>query len=254
LEQALGLYRELGDKNGLARTLLVLGGLDNRDGLHERARARYEEALEAAREIGDSGIVGGVLNSLGELARLRGDHAAARNFYLESLKAHGESETQGRAISLFNLGQLELAANDSSAARGLYSESLTIGVKLGAKSIIAYAFEGLAGTAMLEGQPERAARLLGAAEVLRKAINAYMDATDVLLYERTLAATRAALGKEAFDAARAAGAALPLEEAVQLGLAEASNARPAAESDHEISATRTGPPAETTVEREGMDA
>jgi predicted ATPase/class 3 adenylate cyclase len=248
LEQALALYRELGDKYGLARTLLVLGSMDNRESLHDRARARYEEALEAAREIGDAGIVGGVLNSLGELARLRGDHAAARTFYLESLEAHGESETQGRAVPLFNLGQLELAADNSRAARGLYQASLRTAVKLGARSHIAYALEGLAGAAMLKGQPERAGRLLGAAEALRKVINAHMDATDLPLYERTVAAARAALGEEAWAAARAAGAALPLEQAVRLGLEEASpNAQPM------TAAGRDGLPT-PAAEKEGADA
>jgi predicted ATPase/class 3 adenylate cyclase len=230
LEQALALYRELGDRYGLARTLMVLGSLDNRESLHDQARARYEESLAAAREIRSTDIVGGVLNSLGELARLRGDHAAARNFYRESLDAHGERDTQGRAIPMFNLGQLELAANEAGAARGLYRESLNASVKLGARSNIAYCLEGLAGVATLEGQPERSARLLGAGEALRKAINSKMDVTDLPLYERSVAATRSALGEEAYAAACAAGAALPLEQVIELALQEeaASGELPAA--------------------------
>jgi non-specific serine/threonine protein kinase len=171
-----------------------------------------------------------VLNSLGELARLRGDHAAARNFYRESLDAHGERDTQGRAIPMFNLGQLELAANEAGAARGLYRESLNASVKLGARSNIAYCLEGLAGVATLEGQPERSARLLGAGEALRKAINSKMDVTDLPLYERSVAATRSALGEEAYAAACAAGAALPLEQVIELALQEeaASGELPAA--------------------------
>ncbi len=229
LEQALALYRELADKYGLARTLMVLGSLDNRESLHDRARACYEESLAAAREIGSMDIVGGVLNSLGELARLRGDHEAARNFYRQSLEAHGQSDTQGRAIPMFNLGQLELAANEAGAARGLYRESLSASVKLGARSNIAYCLEGLAGVASLEHEPERSARLLGAAEALRTTINSHMDATDLPLYERTVAATRSALGEEGYAAARATGTTLSLEQAIELALAETTpHAQPTA--------------------------
>jgi tetratricopeptide (TPR) repeat protein len=221
LEQALGLYREAGEKYGISRTQLVLGSMDTRDGLRERARDRYEEALEAAREIGATDIVGGILNSLGELARLRGDEQAARAYYQESLEAQG-SGTQGRAIPLFNLGQLELRAGNLSAARRLHTESLTIALKLGAKSVIAYGLEGLAGVAVLEGQAERAGRLIGAAEALREAIHARIDATDLPQFERTVAATRSTLGEEAFAAVRATGAALPLEQAVQLAREDSS--------------------------------
>jgi non-specific serine/threonine protein kinase len=234
LAQALELYRELDDKRGLARALTSMGNVHLYGSEHHLARACYEEGLAAAREVGDTPYIATSLGNLGELARLRGDLEAARALYQESLEAHGENETQGRAVSMFNLGQLALVANDSRTARGLYQGSLAISVKLGARSTIAYALEGLAGVAMLEGQPERAGRLLGRAEALRKAINAQMDASDLPLHERTVSAVRAVLGEEEFTAARTAGAGLSLERAVQLGLEEAPpNAQPMTAPDRD---------------------
>jgi predicted ATPase/class 3 adenylate cyclase len=241
LEQALELLRELDDKRGLARALISMGNVHLYGAEYDLARACYEEGLAAAREVGDTPYMATALGNLGELARLRGDLEAARAFYQESLEAHGESETQGRAVNLFNLGQLALFANDAREARGMYQKSLATSVKLGARSNIAYGLEGLAGVAVLEGQAERAGRLLGAAEALRKAINARIDKADLPLYERTLAAVDAALGNEAFTAARAAGAALSLEKAVQLALTEdSSGSRPMASVGREDPAARAG--------------
>jgi hypothetical protein len=70
---------------------------------------------------------------------------------------------------------------------------------------------GLAGSASDVGQPERAARLFGAAEALRHASGARLWAADRADYDHNLATTRAALGAETFAAAWAAGQALTLE-------------------------------------------
>jgi DNA-binding CsgD family transcriptional regulator len=64
------------------------------------------------------------------------------------------------------------------------------------------------------GQPEPAARLLGAAAALRARLDAPLPRLDRPLEEQWVAASRAALGEPAFEAAWAAGAALPLEAAV----------------------------------------
>jgi predicted ATPase/class 3 adenylate cyclase len=240
-EQALELYRELDDKSGLARTLLGLGNVHLFKNEYDLARGRYEEGLTAAREVGDAQNIASSLANLGELARMRGDHEAARALYQEAFDVGGEDSLQNQAVNSFNLGQLALAADDVSAARGFYVKSLSTASKLGDRSTIAYALEGMAGVGLFEGQPELAGRLLGAADHLRNAINSPIFVTDILLYERTVAGVRAALGAEAFTAARAAGASLPLEQVVQLALAAGSRpAGTAAGADGEDSPAAAG--------------
>ncbi len=79
--------------------------------------------------------------------------------------------------------------------------------------------------AMETGQPESAARLLGAAEAVRQAIGARLPPVERADYEATVQATRAALGDEAFAAARAAGLALTLEQVVAEALADEAGDR-----------------------------
>lgn len=65
-----------------------------------------------------------------------------------------------------------------------------------------------------QGQPERAARLFGAVEVLREVIGAPLQPSEQAEYERNRAAVCATLGHEAFSAAWAAGRKMSLEEAI----------------------------------------
>ena len=74
--------------------------------------------------------------------------------------------------------------------------------------------------AAARGQAERAARLHGAAAALREQLGATVVPWEHPARERDLAAARAALEPAAFEAAWAAGAALPLEAAVAEALAE----------------------------------
>jgi hypothetical protein len=85
---------------------------------------------------------------------------------------------------------------------------------------IAESLEIAARLALAEGWPERAARLLGAADALRDAIGAPLPPVYRAAHEHDMATARTALGDAAFAAAWAAGRALALEQAVAEALAE----------------------------------
>ncbi len=79
--------------------------------------------------------------------------------------------------------------------------------------------------AAASGQPERAARLLGAADALRDQLGVARLSHHVH-GERVLAATRACLGEEAFAVAWTTGRAMLLEAAIADALALAAEAQP----------------------------
>jgi hypothetical protein len=74
----------------------------------------------------------------------------------------------------------------------------------------------VAATAVADGRPERAARLLGAADALRQAIGSPLPAHEAADRNDTIAACSAVLGEADFRTAFDAGAALPLPGAVRL--------------------------------------
>ena len=107
------------------------------------------------------------------------------------------------------------AQGDHERAIALHLESLVLARETGQQREIAEYLGGLAGLATEQGQPERAARLFGAAEALRQSIGAPLPPTEWAAYERDVAVARARLGEDAFAAAWAEGWAMPLEQAVE---------------------------------------
>ena len=77
-----------------------------------------------------------------------------------------------------------------------------------------YCLVGLAGVAGRQGQPERAARLLGAAEALGEALYEPPRSGSRIHFELYVAAARAQLDEATFEAAWAEGRAMTLEQAV----------------------------------------
>jgi predicted ATPase/class 3 adenylate cyclase len=217
-EQSLGLYRELGDKRGIARALagLAMVALDHAE--HGRAETLYTEVLGLAREIGATDIMASILNNLGETARMRGDYDAARKQYEEALPISGEGGPHLTSTILSNLGMVALVQGDLATARRCFEESLPMGVKLGYRTGIAGALEGLAELAVREGQLERAARLLGACEAMREAINVPVSPADLAEHDRAMTALRDALGGRRLAASSSEGRAMTQDQAIAFAL------------------------------------
>jgi hypothetical protein len=93
-----------------------------------------------------------------------------------------------------------------------FEDSLALYREVGNEDGIAYCLAGLAGVAGAEGQPERAARLLGAAEALLEATGVRLIAADRAEYDRNVAAVRAQLDEAAFAAAWAEGRAMAADD------------------------------------------
>jgi hypothetical protein len=104
------------------------------------------------------------------------------------------------------------------------AKSLPLLREAGRKAPIALSLRLFARLALGEEKPERAARLLGAAEVLRESagvqLKSHLPPRERERYSRDLAAARASLGEEVFASEWAAGSALALEQAVAYAMEE----------------------------------
>ncbi|MCL4302757.1 MAG: tetratricopeptide repeat protein [Anaerolineae bacterium] len=213
-QESLAIRRELGDKTNVAKILINFGLDAHEQGDYESAYKLYQESLELQRELGDKWAIAVSLNNLGYLALDQGDYEAART-HLESALAFQREVGDRSKISdiLNNLGNLARNQGDYVSARALYEESLTIDRGLGNKWGIAYALEDIGSLAAHQGQPERALRLVGAAQTLREAIQAPRPPADQAKLESLLEPARQILG-EAAAVATAEGRAMSLEEAI----------------------------------------
>ena len=86
LEEAHGLWQELGDKHGTARALINLGWAALRPGDYQLAQTRLEAALVISRDLEDTRSIGFELSGLGEVALRQGDYERARKLLEESLE------------------------------------------------------------------------------------------------------------------------------------------------------------------------
>ena len=259
LEQALELFRSLGDRRGAVDALTLLSWVLMYQGDVERAEKATEELLDESRRLGeprrralaleraayvaqergraerglplleealalmrqaqDKAGVALILNVLGEHVRARRDFARAAELYGESLALSRSLESPfWISAAAMNLGVCSIRLGRPAAALPLMTESLTLTHAIGNKRNVPPALIGLAALAALDGEPETAAVLLGAAEKFLREQNTVLVYADRGEQEETARAVRAALDGAAYEAALAAGRALTLDAAVAKAL------------------------------------
>jgi len=221
-EESLAIQRQLGDRRGIANSLGNLGNVvsDQRD--FSSARALYEEGLAIMRELGNQLGTANALHNLGRVVHFQGDLLAARSLNEECLAIRRElGDRLGMAFSLDSLGDVASEQGEYPAARALFKESLMIQRELGDRRGMVYSFGGLAAVIAALGNILRATRIWGGAERLREEIGLPMPPNERPLYDRRVAAARAALGDDAaFDRAWREGRAFTLTQAIELTLDE----------------------------------
>jgi predicted ATPase len=218
-EESLTIFRELDDKLGISIVLNQLGTIAHDQGDYASARSLFEQSLTIKREVGDKLGTAMLLNNLGILAQQQGDFSGAKSLYEQSLSIKRElGDKLGMAISLSYLARVACHDADYSKARSLYQQSLAIERDLGDKGGIADCLEGLAEVACGMRLPKPAARLFGAAEVVRETFRAPIFLVDRERHECIVAEARDMLVDQEFEAAWTKGRLMTLEEAIAYAL------------------------------------
>ncbi len=217
LEESLGLYRELGWRLGIASQLGCLGRVASRFGDYALAHARLTESLEIYRSLGTN--LAFIMESFGELSLREGDYEQARAYLEEGLSMRCErGEINVSHWLLASLGYVALRQGDQARARSLLIEAQQGFKAAGRKIGMAYALEGLASLAVLQNQPEPAARLFAWADSMREAVGNIRPPVEQADVDRDLATVHAQLDQTDFAAACVAGQALTMEDAVACAL------------------------------------
>jgi predicted ATPase/transcriptional regulator with XRE-family HTH domain len=221
LEESLSLWRQLGDKSGIAIALDALGFILHQQGQFEQAQQFCTESLTIFQELNDRVRMAHALNDLGFILHNQGQHEQAKVSFTESL-AIGQAvgDHQGNVFALFGLGFVAYSQGDYPAAREHLQRSLLVQHQLGNKLLYVYAqcLEVLAGVAIKEGRPSQAAQGLGAAEVLREQLNVPLPPAYRPLYQQVVQALHAILGEPGFSEAWAAGRALTRDQVLAYAL------------------------------------
>jgi DNA-binding CsgD family transcriptional regulator len=174
-----------------------------------------EESVALYRKVGERQGLADALGVLGMSAKSGGDQGAALPLMEESRAImQSVGYRRGLAKTSSVLGDVALEQGDHEKARVLYEEGLAILRELDDKWWMAWCLEGLAGVAATRGQPRRAARVFGAAEALREEIKGPRPAAHQADYERMVADARSQLDAETFAAAWEEGKTMTPEKAL----------------------------------------
>jgi predicted ATPase/DNA-binding CsgD family transcriptional regulator len=136
-EESLALFRELGDKRGIAASLnglgLIVGQATRARNDYAVARALYEESLAIVRELGD---IWGIAETLWDFARVafyQGDYTAGNPLCEESLEIFREQGDRRRSAEILGslVGYMAFYQGNYIAELTSIEESLAIMQELG---------------------------------------------------------------------------------------------------------------------------
>jgi hypothetical protein len=254
-ERALELSREAGEPAGIADALILLSYFHATDPLPQlRRRELAQEALAQARGAGDDRLAAiamrdmalalpveqalpelhqaaAALRRVGDRRRLLGLYSSAAYNAIKS----GSPDLAGPLLDQIlpivtelgdplamlgpwgNIGLAALFSDDLERARVAFESQLRLCVEHGVTWLIPESLAGLAALALTEDERERAALMLGAA----RQYGDYGDDDVIEQFERRFwSSARPALGEARWQAAAEEGAALSLEQIVELALGE----------------------------------
>jgi tetratricopeptide (TPR) repeat protein len=190
----------------------------------ERADRYQEESLALKRRGGDRAGVATSLHNLADTARYRGRYERAAALSEESLAIFRGLDLKPQlAQALHTAGIVAGRLGDRARAMALLTESLTLFYKLDIQWGIPLCLEALAELAIARGDDRAAARLLGAARVLREEIGAPLSPVDRADVDAMVTRLRQRLAPEVLAATWEAGGLLTREQVVEAARATARN-------------------------------
>jgi non-specific serine/threonine protein kinase len=204
LEESIALYQAVGDVRGRAEAISGLGIISGLQGEFGTAYELFKKQRDLYAELGDIRGCAEALANMGRTLLEDGDLAGAQELLeLSLIRYQTVGDTRGIAFVLDNSGRVAMEQGDYRRGITLLNESIELSQELGDKWLMMDCLENLAGGAMVQGQPLVAARLWGAAAVLREALGAPMSQAEHQRFERAQAHVHAPLNEAAWQEGRA---------------------------------------------------
>jgi predicted ATPase len=234
LEPSLSLWRQLDDRRGLATALTYLAQAAWAVGDRARAAPLLEESVDLVRRAAAGAPHNAVLathaeppfQSLARFAEEQGDLDRAAQLLEETLTFSRErGASHGVANVLRTMAMHACRRGDVKRAIALLDESLRLFHELADVPCSWNQLVLVAHVATMAGRHERAARLLGAADVQQRASGMIPLIVARAVHQDAITAARSALGEDAYAVAWAEGRSMNLEQAVAYALEEPGSTR-----------------------------
>ena len=212
-EQALAIYRELGDTVGIFREMVNRTGLPAAVGDRLRERAAIEEALRFARQHELTYHLPVALVYLGDLEIAEGRLDQARALCEEALSLASSDSTPGM-VALGNLAHIANLEGRHLDAADLAARSMAAAAAVEYAVCTVSAAMELAWSLAEQGEPERPARILGAWSEFREWAGVGKQRTDRVCEQAVREALHEQLDERRFQTLVEQGRSMTIEQAV----------------------------------------
>jgi predicted ATPase/class 3 adenylate cyclase len=218
LGEAIGLWRELGNRVELASALDALGWLLVYDAAdNSGSLGAFEQSLELHRKLGDQLGEARALVGVCQVLVAMGDVERAESLSRDLLEIAG-ADPRTEHFAFHFLADCALIRGNTEQAEKRYRESLQAALPIGDVIETSFEVQGVAMAAAGNADPQRALRLAGSVEALWESLGTSISVAfwDKLL-ERYIGGAREQLGADA-DAVWSEGRAMAFDDAVELAL------------------------------------
>ncbi len=220
IDEALTLADELGDKYILGSVLSAASNVEsyvNRD--FAKSDAYREKAGELLKEHGSSWSYGITVYGFGNLLILQRQFQKAReklNLAMQTMQEIGSK----RNVVMIKSDLAHILRYEGSYPEAMtsYQETIKEWQRMGHRSAVAHQLECLAFISKALEHVEKATKLLGAAEALRKKIEIDMTPPEREEYNKEVADLKANMDEKEFASLWAEGRSMTMEEAIELAI------------------------------------
>ncbi len=216
-EESLAIARETGDQQGEAQALRAMGNTAALTGDLDKAMVHFEAAIQLGKQAGFSRLVALAQNDMAEWLRAAGDWSRAEELYEQAVAIQRQIDAPHdlALVGLINLTSVQILRGELEPAYGHLTELLSLmaempyGLNLADGALLV-----CAGYLAAAGDHQHAVTLLGASDRQRELTGLVLQKADQLFAEWISEQSCRALGRTAFEAARAEGHRLCTPNAV----------------------------------------
>jgi tetratricopeptide (TPR) repeat protein len=218
-QEAIDLFRQVGDWVSLAGALAALGNYHIENGKLVPGQEMLDESLRLHQQLSVRYPPEFVLVGYGHLAYSRGDYKQARTLFEINMTIAEDLGFRVRYLwARVRLGYVNLHEGHLTEALNIFAETAREFQKNEYKIGVVFALEGTAALYVAIDKHEYAARLIGWADATRKEISdtrPFLEQADV---DKIIAACMVKMGEVAFSDAYDEGHAMTMEQAIELAL------------------------------------
>jgi tetratricopeptide (TPR) repeat protein len=220
-EEGLEIFKEMNDRAGLAMAYSNLARWSVINGDLQGGEKYLALVQEKTKEAPVSFQAGMNLLGMAYILRSQGRFDLAQRYFEEGLKMFQHVGHKGFVtVMTAEIAHTQRAMGNYTEAKQTYLETIKVFQDMGNRPAVAHQLECFAIIAVVEGEPQHATKLFGAAEVLREVTNSLRTDEEQAEHAQSMSQLRSMLPEVEFNALRAEGRSMTMEQAIEHALSK----------------------------------